>query len=106
MTHRLEKHKAPTSASAAASSVKSNQALVSAVKPRKWDEQAELEQANALYSLLENRYAKQFLLSGRLRAPASNPTYYDDLITEMQEAPHRSWFGAIMKRIKGSMRFS
>lgn len=106
MTQRLDKHKAQTSASAAASSIKSNQATVSALAPRRWDEQAELEQANALYSLLENRYAMQFALPGRLRAPASNPTYYDDLITEIQEAPNRSWFGGIMLRVKGSLRFS
>jgi cytochrome b pre-mRNA-processing protein 6 len=80
--------------------------MASAVEAQKWDEQAELEQANALYSLLENRYAEQFPLSGRLKAPASNPTYYDDLITEMQEAPNRSWFGGMMQRVKGSLRFS
>lgn len=106
MTQRLDKYRAQPSASAAASSIKSNQATVSAVEPRKWDEQAELEQANALYSLLENRYAIQFALPGRLRAPASNTTYYDDLITEMEEAPNRSWFGGIMQRVKGSLRFS
>ena len=102
MTQRLEKHKAQTTAS----STKQTQAMASAVEAQKWDEQAELEQANALYSLLENRYAEQFPLSDRLKAPASNPTYYDDLITEMQEAPNRSWFGGMMKRVKGSLRFS
>jgi cytochrome b pre-mRNA-processing protein 6 len=106
MTQRLDKHKAQTSPSAAASTIKSNQAVVSAVAPRRWDKQAELEQANALYSLLEDRYAKEFPLPRTLRAPASNPTYYDDLVTEMQEAPTRSWFVGVMKRIKGSLRFA
>jgi cytochrome b pre-mRNA-processing protein 6 len=106
MTQRLEKHKAQTSPSAAALSVKSNQATVPAVEPRKWDEQVELDQANALYSLLEDRYATKFPLPEMLRAPASNPTYYEDLIREMQEAPTRSWLGGVMKRIKGSLRFT
>ena len=88
------------------SSIKSNEASVSPVAPRKWDEQAELQQANALYALLEDQHAKDFPLPRKLRQPASNPTHYDDLLTELQEAPTRSWFGGVLKRIKGSLRFS
>ena len=106
MTQRLDKHKAQTSPSATASTMKSNEAMVPAGAPRKWDEHAELEQANALYTLLEDRYAKEFPLPATLRQPASSPTHYDDLITEMQEAPTRSWLGGVMKRIKGSLRFT
>lgn len=80
--------------------------MVSAAEPRKWDEAAELQQANTLYALLENRYAKEYSLPGMLRTPASNPTHYDDLIREMQDAPTRSWLGGVMKRIKGSLRFA
>jgi hypothetical protein len=106
MTRRLGKHKAQTSPSAAVSGIKSKDAMVSEVKPQKWNEQKELEQANALYALLEDRYAKESRLPQMLRTPASNPTYYDDLITEMQEAPTRSWLGSLMKRVQGSLRFS
>jgi hypothetical protein len=106
MTQRLGKHIKQTSSRAAASNIKSNEAMVSAAEPRKWDEETELAQANALYSLLEDRYVKEFPLPEALRAPASNPTYYDDLVTEMQEAPTRSWLGGVMKRIKGSLRFA
>jgi len=106
MTRRLDKHKAQTSPSAAVSSIKSKDAMASAVEPQKWNEQKELEQANALYALLEDRCAKKFPLPQMLRTPASNPTYYDDLITEMQEAPTRSWFGGLIKRVQGSLRFS
>ena len=106
MTQRLCKHKAQTSPSATASSIKSKNAMVSEVEPQKWNEQKELEQANALYALLEDRYAKEFPLPQMLRTPASNPTYYDDLVTEMQEAPTRSWLGRLMKRVQGSLRFS
>jgi hypothetical protein len=101
MTRRLDKHKAQTSPSAAVSSIKSKDAM-----SQKWNEQKELEQANALYALLEDRCAKKFPLPQMLRTPASNPTYYDDLITEMQEAPTRSWVGGLIKRVQGSLRFS
>jgi cytochrome b pre-mRNA-processing protein 6 len=106
MARRLEKRKAQTPPSAAVSSIKSKDATVSAVVPQKWNEQNELEQANVLYGLLEDRYAKEFPLPQMLRRPASNPTYYDDLITEMQEAPTRSWIGSLIKRVQGSFRFS
>jgi hypothetical protein len=106
MTRRLGKHKAPTSPSAVVPGIKSRDAMVSEVEPQKWNEQKELEQANALYALLEDRYAKESSLPQMLRTPASNPTYYDDLITEMQEAPTRSWLGGLMKRVQGSLRFS
>lgn len=38
--------------------------------------------------------------------PASNPAYYDNLLEELQEAPNRSWFGRLVKRWKGMIRFS
>ena len=109
MTQRLDRHKAQPSSSAAASAAsrtKSNGAVTSAVAPGPWNEPAELEQANALYALLEDRYAHEFELPRALRQPASNPNYYDDLVAEMQAAPTRSWFGGVVKRIQGSLRFS
>jgi cytochrome b pre-mRNA-processing protein 6 len=104
-----------------------------------WNEIAELEQANALYSLLESRYAKkacssrppaifyltliifiisillisytnsynwrQYPIANSLMTPASNPTYYTDLIRELEEAPKRSWWARLINRWKGGIRF-
>ncbi|KAM7202994.1 hypothetical protein V8F20_004241 [Naviculisporaceae sp. PSN 640] len=68
-------------------------------------EQAELKQANALYGLLENRYKTKYTLaSGRIMKPKSNPTYYEDLVKELEEAPNRTWFGRIANRLKGLVR--
>lgn len=38
--------------------------------------------------------------------PASNPGYYEALVKELNEAPTRSWFGSMVKRWKGFLRFS
>lgn len=48
----------------------------------------------------------QYPLSDALIKPASNPTYYQDLLKELQEAPQRSWFGRIINSWKGFLRFS
>ncbi|KAK8118207.1 uncharacterized protein PG998_006488 [Apiospora kogelbergensis] len=88
---------------------------------------AELRQANALYSLLENRYKKkvsndaditnatcksdlltwkslQYPITGTLLQPKSNPTYFHDLVKELEEAPNRSWLDRFMLRVKGVVR--
>jgi len=106
MQQRLDKHSSQISASGAATSIRSNETMVSAVEPKKWKEQGEMEQADVLYALLEDRYAKEFPLPENLRHPASNPAHYDDLIKEMQEAPTRSWLGGLVKSIKGSFRLT
>ena len=106
MKQRVERHFAGSSASAAATSIKSNQVLVSAVEPVQWNETHELKQAHILDSLLENHYAKEYPFPQSLRKPASDPNYYDALIRELEEAPDRSWFGGFIKKIKGSLRFS
>jgi cytochrome b pre-mRNA-processing protein 6 len=38
--------------------------------------------------------------------PQSNPTYYKDLVTELEEAPNRSWLGRLSKRLGGMIRFT
>ena len=38
--------------------------------------------------------------------PKSNPTYYKDLITELEEAPKRSWLDRVKKRLGGMVRFT
>ncbi|KAK8044054.1 hypothetical protein PG993_004078 [Apiospora rasikravindrae] len=67
-------------------------------------EQEELKQANALYSLLDNRYKKKYPITGTLLQPKSNPTYFTDLVKELQEAPNRSWLDRFILRIKGVVR--
>lgn len=85
--------------------MRSNDTLVTPVAPPKWDEAQESRQVNALYSLIENRYSKDYPMPQTLRNPASQPKHYDDLVKELEEAPDRTWLGGVMKRIKGSLRF-
>lgn len=49
---------------------------------------------------------KQYPLSEKMMKPASNPTYYDVLLKELDAAPKRSWFKSVINRWKGSLRFS
>lgn len=74
--------------------------------PILWQEQAETKQTQVLESFLENRYMNKYPMPASLRNPKSSPAYYDDLVQEMAEAPDRSWFGGVMKRIKGSLRLT
>ncbi|KAL3426224.1 hypothetical protein PVAG01_03015 [Phlyctema vagabunda] len=69
------------------------------------DEKVELAQANVLYSLLENRYSKQYPVSDSLMKPKSNPTHYTDLIKELEAVPDRSWWGNMVNKWKGFLRF-
>ncbi|KAI1169700.1 hypothetical protein F4777DRAFT_572175 [Nemania sp. FL0916] len=67
-------------------------------------EEAQLKEANALYSLLDNRYKRQYPITGSLLQPKSNPTYYTDLVKELEEAPNRSYMDRLLLRIKGLVR--
>ncbi|KAI1367605.1 hypothetical protein F5Y08DRAFT_297791 [Xylaria arbuscula] len=67
-------------------------------------EDEQLKQANALYSLLDNRYKKTYPITGSLLQPKSNPTYFTDLIKELEEAPTRSYFQRLWLRVKGIVR--
>ncbi|KAK1773624.1 hypothetical protein QBC45DRAFT_363508 [Copromyces sp. CBS 386.78] len=68
-------------------------------------EEAEIKQANALISLLENRYKNKYRITGELLKPKSNPKYYTDLVKELEEAPNRTFFGRMAKRLGGIIRF-
>ncbi|KAK4113171.1 hypothetical protein N656DRAFT_844731 [Canariomyces notabilis] len=72
----------------------------------KWSTQdhADLKQVNALYSLLEDRYKNKFRAPTKLFEPQSNPTYYKDLVKELEEAPKRSFWGRLAKRLGGMIR--
>ncbi|KAE8147196.1 hypothetical protein BDV25DRAFT_160873 [Aspergillus avenaceus] len=61
---------------------------------------------NALSSLLEDRYARRYPMSPKIRRPASIPDHYDNVIKEFSEAPTRDWMGRVTKRLKGLFRFS
>lgn len=100
MQDRLQK---ATSPAAAADNAKTNEAQPAS--PPRWDEAKEMRQVNVLYSLLEDRYFKAYPIPTKLRHPRSMPTYYDDVLKEMDEAPSRTWFQSLMNRIKGSLRF-
>ncbi|KAK4136064.1 hypothetical protein BT67DRAFT_399114 [Trichocladium antarcticum] len=69
-------------------------------------EQADLKQANALQSLLEDRYKTKYRADPSIFAPKSKPTYYKDLVTELEEAPNRSFMGRMAKRLGGMIRLS
>jgi len=69
-----------------------------------WDESAELEQANALYSLLDGRYAAKYPLAGPLLTPASNPKHYENLLRELDAAPSRGWLARAANFLAGVVR--
>ncbi|OCK73681.1 hypothetical protein K432DRAFT_364557 [Lepidopterella palustris CBS 459.81] len=100
---------APTTATSSSPNASSNPSPSPSPAPAslsKPDPKAELLNINALYSLLENRYSKRYPISPRLLRPTSNPTYYDDLIAELEAAPTRSWFARKMEGWKRMIRFS
>ena len=99
MQARLQRIQSPATL---ANNIKSNEAQVTPAEP--FNEQKELHQVNALYALLENRFEKEHPMPQQVRHPKSNPTHYDDLVTELAEAPGRSWFTSVWNRLKGSVR--
>ncbi|KAL2009848.1 hypothetical protein VTN00DRAFT_5655 [Thermoascus crustaceus] len=60
---------------------------------------------NALFSLLEDRYARRYPLPQKLRHPASDPDHFDNVVREFEEAPRRNWIGRLKKRVTGLFRF-
>ncbi|KAH7369873.1 hypothetical protein BKA65DRAFT_487188 [Rhexocercosporidium sp. MPI-PUGE-AT-0058] len=101
MRKRFEQRFSPASSQ----SQKSTPAAAQAVASSPVDEKLELEQANVLYSLLENRYSRKYPLKGSLMSPKSNPNHYTNLIRELEEAPRSSWVERTIKRWKGFLRF-
>ncbi|KAF7562923.1 hypothetical protein G7046_g1180 [Stylonectria norvegica] len=68
-------------------------------------EPEELLKARALQFLVQDKYNNRFQLKGRLLEPRSQPTYFHDLVTEIDEAPNRSWLERMGKRLSGMIRF-
>jgi len=61
-------------------------------------------QVDALYSFLENKYQKKYPLPESVRRPASQPSYYDALLKELDDAPKRGWMGRMINSWKGFLR--
>ncbi|CAJ0547224.1 Ff.00g018510.m01.CDS01 [Fusarium sp. VM40] len=68
-------------------------------------EREEIQKARALQFLLRDRFNDRFKLKGLLLEPKSQPTYFTDLVKEIDEAPNRSWFERLGKRLSGMIRF-
>ncbi|KUI63005.1 hypothetical protein VP1G_10126 [Cytospora mali] len=68
-------------------------------------------QVNALVSLLSNRYSSRYAVggadskSGGMLAPRSNPTYYGDLMRDLEQVPTRTWAQKVGLRMKGMFRW-
>ncbi|VUC24375.1 unnamed protein product [Clonostachys rosea] len=76
-------------------------------------EAEELVKARSLQFLQQNRWNEKacstntrYKLSGQMLKPSSQPTYFDDLIREIEEAPKRTWFERLGKRLSGMIRLS
>ncbi|UQC81570.1 uncharacterized protein CLUP02_07056 [Colletotrichum lupini] len=70
-------------------------------KPNVVDEAKELKQANAMFALTDDRFKKRFPLNGELLKPESQPTYFQDLLRELEEAPTRGWLQNMSKKLSG-----
>lgn len=104
MRKRLLKFEDPAKA-AESVTTKGNEAQVQPID-LKWDEPKEMRQVNALYSLLDNRFAKESPMPSSLRNPTSSPTHYDDVLIESERAPNRSFMTKITNKLKGMIRLT
>ncbi|KAI3400370.1 hypothetical protein diail_3387 [Diaporthe ilicicola] len=69
------------------------------------------KQVNAVVSLLANRYSQAYpttpapeSATGGMMAPRSNPTYYGDLMRDLEAAPTRSWGQRVALKLRGMFR--
>ncbi|KAI9728394.1 MAG: hypothetical protein M1828_003794 [Chrysothrix sp. TS-e1954] len=74
--------------------------------PPPLDEAREIEQLNALYSLLENRYKNAYPTSEALLNPNFQPAYYANLMKEMEAASTRGWLASKWLRWSRFVRFT
>ncbi|KAG8158234.1 hypothetical protein KVR01_011995 [Diaporthe batatas] len=75
-------------------------------------ETAAAAQVNAVLSLLSNRYLTTYpadptpdSATGGMLRPRSNPTYYDDLVRDLDAAPTRSWAQRVGLKLRGMFRW-
>ncbi|KAF3939248.1 hypothetical protein ABW19_dt0203280 [Dactylella cylindrospora] len=62
------------------------------------------KQWRVLQSLLSNKYQKKYPVK-KLTEPGFDPQYYQKLITELDEAPKRSWLSSYLNSWKGFIRW-
>ncbi|KAG6038689.1 hypothetical protein E4U41_003856 [Claviceps citrina] len=67
-------------------------------------EAEETLKARALQFLVQNKYNDRFKLRGPMLEPKSQPTYFSDLVREIEEAPRRTWLERLGKRLSGMIR--
>ena len=74
------------------------------------DPKLEQAQVNALFSLLEaggqGRFCQKYPLSPELFKPASAPEHYERLMTEIENAPKKSWWQARVDEWKMKIRWT
>lgn len=62
-------------------------------------------------SLLTNRYTAKYAVAGEdsrtggMLTPRSNPTYYEDLMKELEDVPTRTWAQRVGLKMKGMFRW-
>lgn len=57
-------------------------------------------------SKIDSDRARQYPVSKELLKPQSNPTYYEELIKELEMAPKRNWLQNFVTNLRGKVRFS
>jgi len=67
-------------------------------------EAEELFKARSLQVLQQNRFMDRYKLKGPMLEPNSQPTYFEDLLREIEEAPKRTWLERVGKRLSGMIR--
>ncbi|KAM0460040.1 hypothetical protein ACHAPE_008040 [Trichoderma viride] len=67
-------------------------------------ESEELLKARALQFLVQNKFRDRYKLKGPMLEPKSQPTYFEDLVREIEEAPKRTWLERLGKRLSGMIR--
>lgn len=69
-------------------------------------EKDELLKARCLQYLQQNRWQDKYKLTGPMLEPTSQPTYFTDLVREIEEAPKRSWLQRMGLRLSGMIRLT
>lgn len=67
--------------------------------------QQESAQVTALFSLLEDRYAKKYVLGEAVFKPTSAPEHYTKLMEEIERAPQKTWWQAKVDEWKMKIRW-
>ena len=53
---------------------------------------------------MQNKFRDRYKLKGPMLEPKSQPTYFEDLVREIEEAPRRTWLERLGKRLPGIIR--